>query len=186
MTIVREEHVLGTAQADAFGAEVASALRVARDVRVGADAEVAAEFVGPLHERGRSRRARRGSLRRSLAEIHIAGGAVDRNANSPCLHDRVPLPMVTFLLLVDLRSPRADDAGTAHAARHDGRVASSCRRRAVRMPLATCMPLDVVGGGLFADQDDRRALRGERYGILGSESRHRRRPRRGWRTMPCA
>ena len=43
-----EEHVLGAAQADALGAELAGDLRVARDVGVGAHAELAAELVGHL------------------------------------------------------------------------------------------------------------------------------------------
>ena len=42
-----EEHVLGAAESDAFGAELAGHLGVARDVGIGAHAELAAELVGP-------------------------------------------------------------------------------------------------------------------------------------------
>ena len=45
--VLGEEHVLGAAEADAVGAERASLLRIARNVGIGADAEVAAELVGP-------------------------------------------------------------------------------------------------------------------------------------------
>jgi hypothetical protein len=44
--VALEEHVLGAAQADALGAEVASALRVGGRVGVGAHAQ-RAELVGP-------------------------------------------------------------------------------------------------------------------------------------------
>ena len=45
--VLGEEHVLGAAEADALGAERAGSLRVARDVGIGAHAELAAELVGP-------------------------------------------------------------------------------------------------------------------------------------------
>ena len=45
--LLGEEHVLGAAQADAFGAELAGDLGVARDIGIGAHAEFAAELVGP-------------------------------------------------------------------------------------------------------------------------------------------
>ena len=47
--VALEEHVLGAAQADAFGAHLDGAVGVARDVGVGADAQLAV-LVGPLHE----------------------------------------------------------------------------------------------------------------------------------------
>ena len=45
--VLGEEHVLGAAQADALGAELLGHLGIARDVRIGANAELAAELVGP-------------------------------------------------------------------------------------------------------------------------------------------
>ena len=48
-TVFGEEHVLGAAQSDAFGAERARLQGVARDVGVGANAH-AAERLGPAHE----------------------------------------------------------------------------------------------------------------------------------------
>jgi hypothetical protein len=48
--VLGEEHVLGAAQSDAFGAELARHFGVARDIGIGAHADLAAELVGPLHE----------------------------------------------------------------------------------------------------------------------------------------
>jgi hypothetical protein len=49
--IFGEEHVLSTAEADTLSTECAGDLRVARNVRVGTNAEFTAEFIGPTHER---------------------------------------------------------------------------------------------------------------------------------------
>ena len=46
---IAQEHMLGTAQTDALGAEVAGEFRVLRVVGIGAHAE-RAEFVGPLED----------------------------------------------------------------------------------------------------------------------------------------
>ena len=48
--ILGEEHVLGAAQADAFGAVQARDFGVAGNIGVGAHAEFAAKFVGPVHQ----------------------------------------------------------------------------------------------------------------------------------------
>src|SRR5258706_11224049 len=50
-TVRGEEHVFGTAEANALGAEAAGGLRVAWNIGVGAYAERTAEFIGPAHER---------------------------------------------------------------------------------------------------------------------------------------
>jgi hypothetical protein len=76
--VLGEEHVLGAAQADAFGAELAGGLGVARDVGIGAHAELAAELVGPLHELQRTPEEF-GSASSVLAlPEDFAGGAVER------------------------------------------------------------------------------------------------------------
>ena len=49
-TIFGEEHVLGAAEADALGAELPRDLGIARNVGIGAHAELAAELIGPAHE----------------------------------------------------------------------------------------------------------------------------------------
>ena len=77
--VVGEEHVLGAAQPDALGAEVAGVGGVLAVVGVGADAELAlADVVGPAEDRGElGRRLGRGELHR--AEHDLAGGAVERD-----------------------------------------------------------------------------------------------------------
>ena len=49
-TIFREEHVLGAAEADALRAELPRDFGIARDIGIGAHAELAAELIGPAHE----------------------------------------------------------------------------------------------------------------------------------------
>ena len=70
-----EEHVLGAAQADAFGAEVARGARVERRLGVGAHLQ-AAHLVGPVHQR-REVAGQLGLDHRHRADEHLAGGAVD-------------------------------------------------------------------------------------------------------------
>ncbi len=50
--IFLEEHVLGAAQADSLGAEIASSLGVLRRVGIGANLQLAV-LVGPLHDLGK-------------------------------------------------------------------------------------------------------------------------------------
>src|SRR5580700_3279684 len=49
-TVFGEEHMLSAAEADAFGAEQTRGLRVAWNIGVGTHAELASEFVGPMHQ----------------------------------------------------------------------------------------------------------------------------------------
>ena len=74
--VALEEHVLGAAQADAFGAELAGPLGVGRRVGVRADLHRAI-LVGPAHHRGEVAGELR-RLRGDLAGHHFAGRAVDR------------------------------------------------------------------------------------------------------------
>ena len=71
-----EEHVLGAAQADALGAELASPLGVVRRVGVRADLHRAI-LVGPAHHGGEIAGQLR-DLRCDRAGHHFAGRAVDR------------------------------------------------------------------------------------------------------------
>ena len=65
-----EEHVLGAAEPDAFGAEVARGARVERRVGVGPHPQLA-RGVGPLHELGELVAQRRGR-RRNGAQVDAA------------------------------------------------------------------------------------------------------------------
>ena len=77
--VLGEEHMFGAAQTDAFGSEQAGCFGIARDVGVGAHAEVAAELVGPFHEGGEVVRFRIGLAGLALAEIDFAERAIERN-----------------------------------------------------------------------------------------------------------
>ena len=74
--LLAEEHVLGPAQPDPLGAELAGLGRVLGGVGVGADLE-RADLVGPFHQGGEVARDRRGDGRH-LADHDVAGRAVDR------------------------------------------------------------------------------------------------------------
>ena len=75
--IAFEEHVLGAAEADAFGAKVASPLGVGRRVGVGANLQRAI-LVGPLHDLGEVA-AQLGFLGVDRADHDFAGRAVERD-----------------------------------------------------------------------------------------------------------
>ena len=77
--IGREEHVLGAAQPDAFGSELARGFGIARNIGIGAHAEVAAKLVGPFHELDEQRRLGIGLFGLGLAEINVGRGSVERN-----------------------------------------------------------------------------------------------------------
>ena len=77
LAVIGHEHVLGPAQADALGAELARPHGVLRRVRVGADAE-AAHLVGPL-EQALEVLVHLGIDERHVLERHAALRAVDRD-----------------------------------------------------------------------------------------------------------
>ena len=70
-----EEHMLGAAQADALGAELARGAAVERGLGIGADLEAALR-VGPGHQRAEIA-DQLGLDGRHLAEHHLAGRAVE-------------------------------------------------------------------------------------------------------------
>ena len=76
-SVVAEEHVLGSAEADAFGTEFDGLEGVFGRVRVGADFELA-EFVGPAHE-GAEVAGHFGVFDRDLTVDDFTGGAVERD-----------------------------------------------------------------------------------------------------------
>ncbi len=177
--------MLGTAQADALGAEAAGAGSVLGGVGVGADVE-AALLVGPRHDpvdradqfvglRGVGAEPAlevlddRGGDDRDLAEVDRAGGAVDGDQVA-LLDDHSPGRGHAAALGVDVEGLRAANARLAHAAGDDGRVrglAAARRQDALRGDHA----VQVVGVGLAADQDDALAGAGPLDGGVGVEHR---------------
>ncbi len=163
-----EEHVLGAAQADALGAEATGARGVLGVVGVGPHPQPAHavgvghhpvhgldQLVGVvgarvhaalevLHDRGRHDR--------DLAQVDLAGGAVDGD-DVALLDDDAAGGGHPALLGVDLELLGAADAGLAHAARDDGRVRGLAAARG-QDALGGDHAVEVVGVGLAADQDD--------------------------------
>jgi hypothetical protein len=159
-----EEHVLGAAEADALGAEGGRLRGVVRRVGVGADLQ-AAELVRPAHDAAEvAGDAGRGGL--DLLAVDVAGGAVDGEVVA--LFKQPAAELEFFLFLVDLDGAAAGDAAGAHAARDDGRVgghAAADGQHALRVVHA----LDVLRGGLEADQHDLGAVLGPVGRGLGGE-----------------
>ena len=119
-----EEHVLGAAQADALGAELAGVGGVLAGVGVGAHAELAlADLVGPLED-GVELGRRLGGLELHLAQHDLAAGAVEAD-DVAFLDDDVA---DAELLALDLDGLGAHDGGRAPAAGDHGGVADRGRR----------------------------------------------------------
>ena len=84
--VLVEEHVLGAAEPDAFGAELHRDARVVRRVGIGAHAELA-HLVGPAHQRRELARQRRLDHRHAPGQ-HLPGRAVD--GDEVALPERLP------------------------------------------------------------------------------------------------
>ena len=102
-----EEHVLGAAEADAFGAELERDARVVRRVGIGAHLQLA-HLVGPAHQRARTRRRARAPASR----------------RGPASTWPVEPSMVIDLALLERRCRRRSSS-----APHSRRAASPRRRR---------------------------------------------------------
>ncbi len=161
-----EEHMLGAAEPDALGAETARGAGVERRLGVGAHLH-AAHLVGPFHQRGEIA----GQLRlhhRDRAGEHLAGRAVD--GHHVALLECLAAGGERLLGVVDADRADAGDAGLAHAARDDRRVA---RHAAAGRDDAfgSVHAVNVLGRGLDAHQD------GLSAGLLAAPRPRRRRTR---------
>ena len=117
--IFGKEHVLGAAEADAFGAEGLRLFRVARDVRVGEDAQLAA-LVDPAHELDEVRVVRIDGQGIQLAVDDAAGGAVE--GEPVAFMEDFAFDAHLFFLFVDGDVAGAGYAALAHAAGDEGGV----------------------------------------------------------------
>ena len=157
--IGREEHVLGTAQSDAFGAELARGYGIARNIGIGPHAEITAKLIGPFHELDEQGRLRIGLFRLGLAEINVGRGSVERNPVAlfdddvfgPNLHREL------LLVLFDVQRARADHARQTHAARNHRRVARLAAHRG-QHARRYFHAVNIVRRGFLADQDHRALL----------------------------
>src|SRR5204863_7239793 len=117
--VLTKEHVLGTAQADAFGTELAGLLGVVPRVGVGPHRELAlANLVGPAED-GVELLGALAGLEIELADDHLTRGAVD--GEHVALLDGGAVDRERLALDLDLLG--ADDGGLAPAAGNDGGVA---------------------------------------------------------------
>ena len=159
-----EEHVLGAAQADAFGAEAARGARVERRLGVGAHLH-AAHPVGPCISVANSP---------VISGLTIGTAPTSTWPVAPSMVMTSPFFSVTppalhrLRRVVDADRAGAGDAGLAHAARDDRRVrghAAAGRQDA----LGGVHAVDVLGRGLDAHQHHLVAGRLQRLGLVGGE-----------------
>ena len=149
-----KEHMLGAAEADAFGSEQARILGVAGDVGVGANLQ-AANRIDPGHEGDQIGIVGLGVERLELAGDDAAGGAVERKPVA--LLEGVALDAQLLLVLVDEAIARAGHAALAHAAGDDRGVRGHAAARGENSG-GHFHARDVLRGGFAADQDDDRVF----------------------------
>ena len=156
--------MLGAAQADALGAEVARHLRVARRVGVGAHAKPP-ELVGPRHQLAEVVAERRLNRRHS-SEEDSSGRAV--NGDPLALGDDNAVDVELLLAVINVQNARAAHAGLAHAARDYSRMARhppARRHNRLRRDHA----VEVVGACLLPDEHDLLALARHLLGLVRIE-----------------
>ena len=161
--------MLGAAQADAFRAELARSFGIARNVGIGAHAELAAEYIRPSHERRHDAGRRIGVDGVGLSGEGLTGGTVERQPVAFLQRHLLAAHGHThFLALrVDVDVARAGYARGAHAAANHGCVAGHAAARGENA-LGHFHPVNIVRHGLFAHQDDR-SRGGLLHGIVGVE-----------------
>ena len=161
-----KEHMLGTAQADALGAEVHALLGVARVVGVGEDLQLTGS-VGPAHEAAEVA-ADGGVHGGDSLSVDVAGGAVNADPVAPL----VGLAGQGELLLVVVHHDvaAAGHAAGAHAAGHHGGVAGHTAAHG-QDALGHGHTLDILGAGLQTDQNHlgHGAVLHALLGVLGGE-----------------
>ncbi len=175
-----EEHVLGAAEADAFGAELAGGLGVERGFGVGADLHAAGLSAHSIRVPKSPERA--GSIIGDAADEDLAGGAVEGDGVAGV--DGVAAGTDGLGVVIDGEAPCPGDAGPAHAAGDDGGVAGHAAAGGDDAA-GGVHAVDVLGAGLDAHQDDGFALGGAGFGLVGAEHDGAARRRRGWRAGPC-
>ena len=162
--ILVEEHMLGAAQPDAFGAEFDRGARVGRRVGIGAHFQFA-HAVGPFHQRGEFAGERR-LEHRHLAGQHLAGRAVD--GEHVALFQRRAAGRHGLRAVIDAQRAGAGDAGLAHAARDHGRMRGHAAARG-QDAFGGVHAVNVLRRGFDPHQDDLAALALERLGLFGGE-----------------
>ena len=159
-----EEHMLGTAQSDALGAEGGSLLCIVRGVGICADLQTA-EFISPGHQAVEiAGDACCSSL--DLFAVDIAGGTVDGDPVAFLIGLAGQFKGLGFLVHLD--GAAAGDTAGAHAAGDNSRVrghAAADGQNTLRVVHA----LDILGGSFQTDKHDLLAVLGPVGRRLGGE-----------------
>ena len=177
--VFAEEHVLGTAQADAARAERVGELGLIRQVRVRADAE-AAHLVGPLEHLAEALVDVRflriqlavddlenlAGLRRHLPELDLPLQAVERHVLA--FFDDLAVDRELLVFLGNVQRAGADDGRLAHLAADDRRVRRHAARRR-QDALRDVHAVNVIRNRFLADEDHLLALPRPFHGIVGGE-----------------
>ena len=163
-----EEHVLGAAQSDAFGAERARLDGIAWNIGIGANSQ-RAERLGPAHELQQLGIVGRGVKGVELALDHATGGAVERNPVAR--FEDLPFDPHLARLFIDVDVAGAGHAALAHAARDDGSVAGHAAARS-QNARRHFHAVNVFRSGFGAHQNDRilgGAVAGFLHSFVGGE-----------------
>ena len=178
--VLAQEHVLGAAQADALGPELAGVGRVVTGVGVGPHGQVAlADVVGPRRARSRRRPA---AWPRSAAP-----GPTTTMPAPPSRETQSPSHSVTppgaHRAVAQAQHLGADDGRLAPAPGHHGGVADQAAPGG-EDALGGQHAVHVLGRGLVAHQDDLLAALGRGRGVVGAEVDAARRRHPGWPRAP--
>ena len=165
---IAQEHMLGTVEADALGAERAGQLGIGRVVGIGANAQ-AAELVGPFEDDVKIA-GELGHDQLDRAQNDDARGAVDRDHVAFADDDIGAGDDRLFLLGVDLERLDAAHARRAHAAGDNGGMAGLAAMGG-QDALGGDHAGEVVGVGLPADEHALAAFGLGGHGIGGGEDR---------------
>ena len=160
-----EEHVLGAAEADALGAEVAAPVRVGRRVGVDPHPELP-DPVGPLHEPDEVRRSApaRSSAAWPANTLPVLPSTVIQSPSASCR----PLTAKRPAFSSTSSSCAPGDARLAHAAGHDGGVRRHAAARGEDR-LGHHHAVEVLGRGLPPHQDHRLPRAPQLLGPVGVE-----------------
>ena len=144
-----EEHMLGTAEADAFCAELAGLRCITRGIAVGANVQ-GANLVSPAHEAAEVA-GQLSLLRCDLAEVYVAGGAVERN-NVTLVHYRAIGKGQGLILFGNLDAVYACYTAGAHATGYYGCVRGHAAAGG-HDAFGYGHAVDILRRGLLTDED---------------------------------
>src|SRR6185369_15047672 len=160
-----EEHMFGTAEADAFGAEFTGDPGIVRGVGIRTDLH-RPDAVNPAHQGAEIARHLRGDGRH-FAEDHFAGRAV-QGYDIPFLDHLTVARRKLLSGVVDLYVAAAGNAAFSHAAGNNGGVRGHAAAGG-KYSLCGMHPVDVFRACFHSHQNDLHAGLGRCLGFIGSE-----------------